>query len=148
MKVILKADVKGVGKAGTVISVADGHARNYLLPRGLAEEATAGNVAQLEGRRAAKQRRDDRAVADARELSTRLESEPVIIKAKSGEQGKLFGAVTSAQIADAVRTKFGVDLDRHKLELDEPIKTAGDHRVAARLAHGVTAALIVRVVTA
>jgi large subunit ribosomal protein L9 len=148
VKVILKADVKGVGKAGTVITVADGHARNFLLPRGLAEEATAGNVAQLEGRRAAKQRRDDKSVAESKELAARLQGEPVMIKAKAGEQGKLFGAVTNAQIADAVREKFGIDLDRHKLELAEPIKTAGDHRCTARLAHSVTATIVVRVVTA
>lgn len=147
MKVILKADIKGVGKAGSVIDVADGHARNYLLPKGLAEEATAGNVAQLEGRRAAAQRRGDKALAEAQALGRLLESAPVVIKAKAGEQGKLFGAVTSSQIAQAVRSAFGVELDRHKLELSEPIKSAGEHRLTARLAHGVIAAITVRVVT-
>lgn len=147
MKVILKADVKGVGMKGSILDVADGHARNFLLPKGLAEEATAGNLAQLEGRRAAKQRRDDKNVADAKAIAATIAAKPVTVRAKGGEQGKLFGAVTTAQIADAVRSEFGVDLDRHKLELAEPIKTAGDHACVARLAHGVTATISVRVVT-
>jgi large subunit ribosomal protein L9 len=147
VKVILIADVKGVGKAGSVLEVADGHARNFLLPRGLAEAATAGNLAQLEGRRAAKQRRDDKSVAEAKALAAKLESQPVTIHAKAGEQGKLFGAVTTTQIAEAVHAEFGVDLDRHKLELDEPIKNAGDHRCAVKLAQGIGASIVVRVVT-
>ena len=148
MKVILKADVKGVGTAGSILDVSDGHARNYLLPRKLAEEATAGNLAQLETRRAAKQKRDDKLLSDAKAVAATLESRPVTVRAKGGEQGKLFGAVTSTQIADAIHTEFGVDLDRHKLELDEPIKSAGNHQCVAKLAHGVTAKIAVRVVTA
>ncbi len=148
MKVILKADIKGVGKAGAILDVADGHARNFLLPKGLAEEATSGNVAQLESRRAAKQRRDDKVLAEAKALAARLESKPVTVRAKGGEQGKLFGAVTSAQIAEAVHGEFGVTVDRHKLELLEPIKSAGEHRCALRVAPGVTATLTVRVLTA
>lgn len=147
MKVILKADVKGVGAAGSILDVADGHARNYLLPKGLAEEATAGNLAQLAGRRAAKQRRDDKSVAEAKAIAAAVAAKPVVVRAKGGEQGKLFGAVTTAQIADAVRTEFGIELDRHKLELAEPIKTAGDHTCIAKLAHGVAATISVRVVT-
>jgi len=148
VKVILKADVKGVGTAGSILDVSDGHARNFLLPRGLAEEATAGNLQQLEARRAAKQKRDDKLLSDAKAVAATLESRPVTVRAKGGEQGKLFGAVTSSQIADAIHSEFGVDLDRHKLELDEPIKSAGDHRCLAKLAHGVTAKIAVRVVTA
>jgi large subunit ribosomal protein L9 len=148
VKVILKADVKGVGNAGSILDVSDGHARNYLLPRGLAEEATAGNLAQLEARRASKQKRDDKLLSDAKAVAATLESRPVTVRAKGGEQGKLFGAVTSTQIADAIRTEFGVELDRHKLELDEPIKSAGSHQCVAKLAHGVTAKIAVRVVTA
>lgn len=145
MRVILRADVKGVGKAGAVLDVADGHARNYLLPRGLADEATAGNIAQLEGRRAAAQRRDDKSLAEAKALAATLESRPVIVHAKAGEHGKLFGAVTTMQIAQALQEQLGVEVDRHKLELAEPIKTAGDRRCTARLAHGVMATVLVRV---
>ena len=147
MKVILKADVKGVGKAGAVLDVADGHARNYLLPRGLAEEATPGALAQAAGRRAAVQRRDDKLLAEAKATAAVLESKPVDIKAKGGEQGKLFGAVTNAQVADAISAASGIALDRHKIEMDEPIKVAGDHRCLVRLAHGVTATIVVRVTT-
>lgn len=148
MKVILKADIKGVGTAGSILDVADGHARNFLLPRGLAEEATAGNLAQLESRRAAKQKRDDKQLAEMKALAALLESRPVSVRAKGGEQGKLFGAVTTAQIADAVRSEFKVDIDRHKLELREPIKNAGDHRCLARLPGGINANITVRVATA
>jgi large subunit ribosomal protein L9 len=148
VKVILKADVKGVGTAGSILDVADGHARNFLLPRGLAEEATAGNLAQHEGRRAAKQKRDDKLLSDAKALAATLEGRPVTVRAKAGEQGKLFGAVTNAQIADAITAEFGVAIDRHKLELTEPIKSAGNHLCVAKLAHGVTAKIAVRVVTA
>ena len=147
MKVILKADVKGVGKAGAILDVADGHARNYLLPKGLAEEATAGNLSQLEGRRAAKQKRDDKNLAEAKTLAATLSTRPITVRAKGGEQGKLFGAVTTAQIADAVQAELGIALDRHKLELAEPIKSAGDHTCIAKLAHGVSATIAVRVVT-
>jgi large subunit ribosomal protein L9 len=145
MKVILKADVKGVGKAGSVLEVADGHARNFLLPRGLAEEATAGALAQLEGRKAAKQKRNDKALAEAKALAELIASRPVTVRAKAGEQGKLFGAVTNAQIAEALRAEFGVDIDRHKIDLSEPIKLAGDHRCAVKVSPGVAASITVRV---
>jgi large subunit ribosomal protein L9 len=148
VKVILKADVKGVGKSGSIIEVADGHARNYLLPHGLAEEATAGALAQLQGRRDAAQKRDDKRLAEARSLATLLESKPVAVRAKGGEQGKLFGAVTGAQIAQALKEEFGVEVDRHKIEMTEPIKAAGDHRGNVRLAQGVIARITVRVATA
>ena len=147
MKVILKADVKGVGVAGAILDVADGHARNFLLPRGLAEEATAGNLAQHEGRRAARQKRDDKELSEARALAAQLESKPVTVHAKGGEHGKLFGSVTNAQVAQAVQTEFGIAIDRHKLDLGEPIKTVGDHRCQAKIAPGVAATIVVRVVT-
>jgi large subunit ribosomal protein L9 len=147
VKVILKADVKGVGKAGSIIEVADGHARNFLLPHGLAEEATSGALAQLQGRRDAAQRRDDKRLAEAKAIASLLESKPVSIRAKGGEQGKLFGAVTGAHIAQALKQEFGVDVDRHKIEMTEPIKAAGDHRGSVRLAQGVVAHITVRVAT-
>jgi len=147
VKVILKADVKGVGKAGSILDVADGHARNYLLPKGLAEEATSGNLQQLEGRRAAKEKRDDKSRSEAKALASTISAKPVVVRAKGGEHGKLFGAVTTTQIAEAVHAEFGVALDRHKLELAEPIKSAGDHTCIAKLAHGLSAKIAVRVVT-
>jgi large subunit ribosomal protein L9 len=146
VKVILKKDVKGLGSAGEVHTVADGYGRNYLLPHGIAVEATRGNLAQAEGRRAAHAKRAAVAVAEAKELAAKLEGTPIVVPAKAGESGKLFGAVTNAQVADAVRASLGIDVDRHKIELDEPIKTAGDHEVIAKLVAGVSAKIIVRVV--
>jgi large subunit ribosomal protein L9 len=146
VKVILKQDIKGVGKAGSVADVAEGYGRNYLLPRGLALEATAGSLAQLAGQREAKERRDEKVLAEAREVAALFASKPLEIKAKGGDRGKLFGAVTNAQVADALHAAFGVEIDRHKIELPEPIKSAGDYACTVKLAHGVTARVSVRVV--
>jgi len=145
MKVILRADLKGVGKAGTITDVSDGYARNYLLPRGLAQEATEGNLTQAAARKAAEKRRDDKLLAEARELAAKLESAPAVVGAKAGERGKIFGAVTNTHIAQALREAFGVDIDRHKIDISEPIKTIGDHACSVRLARGVTAKITVRV---
>jgi large subunit ribosomal protein L9 len=146
VKVILKQDIKGVGKAGSVADVAEGYGRNYLLPRGLAAEATVGSLAQLAGQRVAKERRDEKALAEARALAATLASKPLEIKAKGGERGKLFGAVTNAQVADALHAAFGIDIDRHKIDLPEPIKAAGEYACTVKLAHGVNARVTVRVV--
>jgi large subunit ribosomal protein L9 len=148
VKVILRADLKGVGKAGTITDVSDGYARNYLLPRGLAQEATEGNLTQAAARKAAEQRRDEKLLAEAKELAVRLQSAPAVVGAKAGERGKIFGAITNSQIAEAIEQTFGVQVDRHKIELGEPIKTIGDHICAVKLAHGVTAKVTVRVTAA
>ncbi|HME82731.1 MAG TPA: 50S ribosomal protein L9 [Candidatus Eremiobacteraceae bacterium] len=146
MKVILKKDVKGLGGAGEIHDVADGYGRNFLLPRGIAVEATRGNLAQAEGQRAAHTKRAAVALAEARELASKLESKAIVVQAKAGESGKLFGAVTNAQVAEAVSSSLGIEVDRHKIELDEPIKAAGDHEVMVKLVPGVSAKLTVRVV--
>ena len=145
MKVILLQDIKGVGKAGEIHNVADGHGRNYLLPRGLALEATSGNLAQAKARQAAQARRTDKALAEAKELAAKLETKPILVTAKAGEAGRLFGAVTNAQIADGIRAALGVEVDRHKIDLAEPIKAAGDHVCDVKLHPGVTAKITVRV---
>lgn len=147
MKVILSQDIKGVGKAGAIAEVADGYARNFLLPRGLAQEATAGNLSQLAGKKAAAAKRDGKLLDEAKELGQRLESVPLTVKAKAGESGKLFGAITNAQVADALKNAHGIDIDRHKIELPEPIKSAGDHECMVRLPLGVSARVMVRVAT-
>jgi large subunit ribosomal protein L9 len=146
LKIILKQDLRGVGAAGEIHDVADGYGRNFLLPRGIAVEATPGNVAQADRQRAAQAKRAAVALAEAKELAAKLEGKPVVVAAKAGESGKLFGAVTNSQVAEAVASSLGIELDRHKIELDEPIKAAGDHEVIAHLAQGVNAKLIVRVV--
>ncbi len=145
MRVVLRKDVKGVGKAGTIAEVAEGYARNYLLPRGLAEEATVGNLSQIAGQKAAAAKRDEKALAETKDLATRLETTPVLVKAKAGDRGKLFGAVTNAQVADALRALHGADIDRHKIELPDAIKTTGDHPGTVRLPMGVHARITVRV---
>ena len=139
-------DVKGVGKAGEIHNVADGHGRNYLLPHGLALEATSGNLAQAKARQAAQSKRDEKTLAEAKELAAKLEGAPIVVTAKAGESGRLFGAVTNAPIADAIRTALGIEVDRHKIELEEPIKAAGDHVCDVKLHPGVTAKITVRVV--
>ena len=146
MKVILKQDVKGLGKAGEIHNVADGHGRNFLLPRGFAVEATAGNLAQAASQQAATAKRAALALADAKELAAKLESRPIVVAAKAGESGKLFGAITNAQIAEAVQASLGIELDRHKIELEEPIKAAGDHVCVVKVVPGVSANITVRVV--
>ncbi len=145
MKVILKQDVRGVGKAGAVAEVADGYGRNFLVPRGFAEEATRGNLTQLAGRKAAQSKRDENQIAEAKEVAARLESLPISVRGKAGEQGRLFGAITNTQIAAALNTAFGVDIDRHKIDLEEPIKTTGDHVCVVKLPLGVSARVTVRV---
>lgn len=133
MRVILKQDVKTLGKAGQVVEVSDGYARNYLLPRDLAREATKGGLAELEQQKAAHARRAAEARAEAEELVRRLAQTAVIVRVKAGESGKLFGAVTSQQIAEAIKAATGVAVDRHKIELPEPIKALGGHMVPVRL---------------
>ena len=145
MKVILRKDIKGVGKTGAIVDVSDGYARNYLLPRELAQEATANALTQAAQAKAKQAKRDEKLLAEAHELAARLTSTPTVVLAKAGERGKIFGAVTNAQIAEALKTALGVEIDRHKSELAEPIKTAGDHAAVVKLPLGVSAQIVVRV---
>lgn len=141
MKVILVKDVKNVGRQNEVVDVAEGYARNYLIPRGLAIEANAANLKQHEERKrreAAKQAREE---AEARETAARLMQQPLVIQVKAGEGGRLFGSVTSGDIAAAMEKQFGVKLDKRRIELDEPLKTVGAHKVVVRLYPGVQAEL-------
>ena len=146
MKIILRADVDRLGNKGDLLDVADGYARNYLLPRGLAFAATTGALAQAESMREARNRRDaaDRESAEA--LRDRLSSSAVRIPAQSGTDGRLFGSVTAADVADAVIAQLGVELDRKRLHLDEPIRALGVHDVTLRLHPEVEAHVSVEVV--
>ncbi|NLJ83883.1 MAG: 50S ribosomal protein L9 [Halanaerobiaceae bacterium] len=147
MKVILKADVKNLGSKGDIVNVSDGYARNYLFPRGLAEEANKGNVQQLKERQKAVQRRMEEEKAAAKEMASRMEKEKFVIAVKAGEQGRLFGSVTTKDIADAV-AKAGYEIDRRKIQLEENIKALGVHRVKVRLYEDVTADIKIQVVEA
>ena len=148
MKIILLNDVKSLGTIGAVLEVADGYARNYLLPRGLAAEASSGALALLEQQRRAKSRRDAEALANAEQLAKQLESAQVTIPARSGGNGKLFGAVTNANVAEAIARELGVEVDRHKIEVPDNIKSLGSYPVEIRLGKNIVAKTTVKVIAA
>jgi len=147
MIVILQKDVKGTGKAGDIVKVNDGYARNMLIPRGLAKEATQGNVRSLEKQKAIAAEKDEAAKKAAEQLAEKLKTQTITITGKGGENGKLFGSITSKDIEEAVEAQLGVKLDKKKIQLDQPIKTAGVHEVAAKLYGGVNGTLRIEVVT-
>ena len=145
MKVILRSDLDRVGKRGDIIDVADGYGRNYLLPRGLAIPATDGAVDQAAKMRRARDLRDASDREAAQTIASTLVPKVIQISAKAGKEGRLFGSVTSADIAEAVRTQTGIDLDRRTIEIDS-IKTLGEHTVTARLHSDVSFPIRVEVV--
>lgn len=147
MKVILKRDVKGLGREGDMKEVRDGYARNFLLPTGAAVIADKGAVANWERHREQREERDRHVRVEAEATAERLRELQLEIPVKAGERGRLFGAVTAHQIADAVHRE-GIELDRHALHLREPIKTLGDHSVEVRIMPGIDAVLKVSVVPA
>ncbi len=145
MKVVLLKDVPGLGRRGQVASVADGHARNYLMPRGLALEATPANLRKFEGEQEAARRRADREASEVELLAAKLEGLNLTVKAKAGEEGRLFGSVTGKDIAAGIKEVTGLDVDRRRIELDEPLKTLGSHRVTVRLSPKITREIGVKV---
>ena len=145
MRVILKREVAGLGRPGDVKDVADGYAQNFLLPRGLAIEATAGEMKVLARARDAKRAKQDRAHADAEELAKRLSETTLVFRLKAGEQGKTFGSVTSKDIAEALQREQKVDVDRTKVHLPEPLKALGVHQVEIRLLTDVRANVTVAI---
>ena len=145
MEVILRENVKDLGKAGQLVRVKPGYARNFLLPKGLAYEATEGNKRRIEGEQKARSARDTAERSEAQRQAEALGSQTVTITGKAGEEGKLFGSVTAQDIADALAAQ-GQQVDRRKLELDQPIKTLGYHTVPLRLHPEVQAEVRVQVV--
>ena len=145
MKVILTQDVRGKGKKGQMIEAAEGYARNYLIPRGLAVEATADAVNTMNLQAKAKAKADAEAKAAALEIAEKLKSCQVKIAAKGGEGGKLFGAVTGKEIAAALKEQYGMDVDSKKLVLDQPIKTFGSFEVKAKLGFEISGTVYVLV---
>ncbi len=146
MKVVLTSDVKALGSSGAVVDVTDGYARNYLLPRGLAVEASTGSLATVEAQRRAKARKEAEGLAEAKALAERLEATAVSVEARSGGGGRLFGAVTNADVAAAIQRELGVEIDRHKIELPDSIKALGTYPVEVRLGKNVVAKTTVNVV--
>ena len=129
MKVILLKELKGKGGEGDIIDVAPGFANNYLLTQGYAVKATPGNLKQLEQRRHNIEKREEVRIADANKLAERLEGQKIPVIAQVGEEGQLFGSVTSQMIADAIEKTLGIEIDRRRIELGNPIKMAGEHPV-------------------
>ena len=147
MKIILKRDVKGLGREGDLKDVKDGYARNHLFPTGAAVLADRGALANWERHREQREERDRSARAEAEATAEKLRELRLEIPVKAGERGRLFGAVTSHQIADAIN-RAGIDLDRHALHPREPIKALGEYKVDVRVAPGLEAVVAVNVVPA
>lgn len=148
MKLVLFTDVKALGKRGDVVDVADGYARNFLLPRKLAGEADKGALARLDAQARAQERRQAQELAEAQALAARLESAKLAIKAKAGGNGKLFGAVTNADVASAIAGALSIEIDKHKIELASQIKALGSYPVEIKLHKNVVAKAVVDVQSA
>lgn len=144
MKIILKQDIVTLGDAGDVVDVKNGYANNYLIPQGMALRATEGTLKALETERKQQARKIDQQRAAAREMADKLQQLSLKVSAKAGESGKLFGTVTSGDIAEALKNE-GVTLDRRKISLDAPIKTLGNYEAGVKLFMDVTATLKVTV---
>ena len=145
MKVILKKDVKKLGSKGDVVKVSDGYARNFLIPKGLVEEATEGNINQLKHKEKVKKKKEAEKISEAEEMAAELEKEKFVISVKAGENGRLFGSVTTKDIADAVN-KTGYKIDKRKIDLDEHIKSLGVHNIKVKVYKDVEANLKIQVV--
>ncbi len=145
MKVILLQDVKGKGKKGQMLEVSDGYARNFMLPKKLAMEATpdAINTMRMNDKAAAEKAARER--AEAMEISKQLRAMTVVVKAKGGGAGKLFGSVTNQEIADALKAASGITLDKRKIVLSDPIKNVGTYTVQCKLGYEITAPLTVKI---
>lgn len=146
MKVIFLQDVKGSGKKGEVKNVADGYARNMLLPKGLAVEATSSNMNKLEGQQSSAQHKADVEKKAALEAAAKLKDQKVTIKAKAGSNDRLFGSVTAANVADAVNAAFGLNIDKKKISLSTDIKNFGSYKAVVKLYTGISETVDIEVV--
>ena len=145
MKVILLQDVKGKGKKGQMIEVSDGYARNFMLPKKLAQEATPDAINTMRMNDKATQERIAREKAEALALSKQLRELTLVVTAKGGGAGKLFGSVTSQEIADALKAKAGIAIDKRKIVISDPIKNVGTYTVTCKLGYEITAPLTVKI---
>ena len=145
MKVILTQDVRGQGKRGQMIEVSDGYARNFLLPRKLAQEATADNINTMRMNDKATQERQAKERAEALELRNRMKDMTVVVTAKGGGAGRLFGSVTNAEVSEALAKQAGIQLDKRKIVLDESIKSVGIYTVKCKLGYEINAELKIEV---
>lgn len=133
MKVILLEDVAALGNQGSVVDVNDGYARNYLIPRGMAEEAKAGALRKLESKKSQWQKIEAKDLAEAKKIADQLSGKVLQMTADAGESGKLYGSITAHHIAEKLSTEWNVDLDKRKVQIEEPIRALGFHRVPLKL---------------
>ncbi|QHQ60092.1 50S ribosomal protein L9 [Anaerocolumna sedimenticola] len=145
MQVILLQDVKALGKKGELVNVSDGYARNFILPKKLGLEANAKNLNDLKLQKAAEDKRQKELLEEAQALGKNLETKTLEVKIKAGEGGRTFGSISSKEIAAALKAQCGIDIDKKKLHLPEPVKTIGTHTVPVKLHPQVTAELKVKV---
>lgn len=145
MKVILLQDVKDIGKKDDIANVSDGYARNFLFPRKWAMEATDSAIKVVERKRAAERRKEAEARAAAEETAAKLKNKVVILKVKCGDKGRLYGSVTAQEVADAIQAGYGVEVDKRKVEIKDPVRQLGDYEVNVRLYTGVSSKMILRV---
>ncbi len=146
MKVILLKDVKGSGKAGDVINVADGYARNFLIAKGTAIEATQKNLNDLQGKKDSEQHKLDVEKQQAQDTAKILNGKEVVAKAKAGSGGRLFGAITAGTIADLIEAQYKCKIDKKKIVLNSDLKAFGDYNAEIKLGHGVTASMKIKVI--
>ena len=147
-KLILTHEVTGLGAAGDVVDVKDGYARNFLMPRGLATPWTKGGQRQLDQIRAARGKRAIASIEEAQALKASLESKPLVLAERAGQNGRLFGAVCSKEVAEAVKEMFDKDIDRRTVEFVTPIRSLGEHKATVRLHEDIFANLVVQVIAA
>ena len=145
MKVILLQDIKGTGKKDQILEISDGYARNYLLPRKLAREATAEALNSIERAKSADKHREEVRKADAEKQARELKGKVVQLTVRGGENGKIYGSVTNDQIAAALKEQLGIDVDKRKIEQEEPIKNAGQAYINVKLMAGVSTRMFVNV---
>lgn len=147
MKVILLKDIKDVGKAGDIINAKDGYSRNYLFPNGLGKEATPANLKEWKEKKVGAEVRKEQETDDARELARKIGEITLILKSKSGENGKLFGSITTKEIAEELKKQTKIDIDKRKMSIEGGnIKTLGVTKVDIKMIHGVSAELKVQIV--
>ncbi len=146
MKVILLKDVKGSGKAGEIINVADGYARNFLIAKGNAIEATTQNLNNLKGKKESEQHKIDLEKQHAEEIAKTLEGKEIVAKAKAGTGGRLFGAITTGTIADIIKEQYKCKVDKKKIALNSELKAFGDYNAEIKLGHGISCSVKIKVI--
>lgn len=145
MKVVLLSDIKGTGKKNDVVEVSDGYARNFLFPRKLASEATSSALNEIQGKNSAKQHHAEVELAEAKAVAQKIDGKKVIIHAKAGSGDRLFGSVTSKEIAESIRAELGCEVDKRKIVLERDIKAFGSYEVTVKIYPSVTAKVTVEV---